>query len=87
MTGATNDSHAEIKPRSTTEISLDRGFAWLALIAATRCRRDLGMDCDRCGYSSPASHPKVWRRVHHYYHLEPGQGEFRCVSDDVWYVG
>jgi len=34
MTAATSDSQAEIQPRSTTEISLDKGFSWLTLIAA-----------------------------------------------------
>ncbi len=34
MTAATSDSQAEIQPRSTTEISLDKGFSWLTLISA-----------------------------------------------------
>lgn len=34
MTAATSDSQAEIQPRSTTEISLDKGFSWITLASA-----------------------------------------------------
>ena len=34
MTAATSDAQAEIQPRSTTEISLDKGFSWITFISA-----------------------------------------------------
>jgi phosphate transport system permease protein len=34
MTAATSDAQAEIQPRSTTEISLDKGFSWITFVSA-----------------------------------------------------
>jgi len=74
MTAATSDAQAEIQPRSTTEISLDKGFSWITFVSAIGVAAILAWITIVVGIQAFPALQQFGAKVPNNCHLEPRQG-------------